>query len=57
MMVFLRLQMVTVIVASSYLTLGVFSPDDARRLWGVYAVVSFVLAVVNLVWERRRPRA
>src|SRR5262245_34736691 len=38
----------TVMVAASYLTLGIFSPDDAAELWAPYAVVMFVLAILNL---------
>lgn len=54
MIALLRLHMLTVFVAGSYLTLGLFSPDQARDLWAIYAAVMFVLAVINLVWERRR---
>jgi hypothetical protein len=48
----LRLHMVIVFVASSYITLGLFSPDQARELWSPYAVLMLVLAIVNLAWER-----
>lgn len=48
------LQLFTVVVASSYLTLGVFSPDRAGELWWQYAIVTFVLAVANLIVLRRQ---
>lgn len=35
------------VVASSYLTLGVSAPATARGVWWEYGLVSFVLAVVN----------
>lgn len=54
-MTLLRLHLSLVIVATSYLTLGVFSPDDARELWWQYGVVSLVLAAVSL-WKETRKR-
>jgi len=50
----LGVQLLTVAVASSYLTLGIFAAEHARSLWAPYAVVTFVLAVTNLTMERRR---
>lgn len=50
----LRLQIFTVAVASSYLTLGAFSPRDARSLWWLYGLLTFVLAVTMILLERRR---
>lgn len=46
----------TVAVAASYLTLGVASPGRARELWALYAVVTFLLAITNLLLERSRRR-
>jgi hypothetical protein len=48
----LRVQVVIVAVASSYLTLGAASSADARNLWAPYAAVMFVLAIANLVLDR-----
>jgi hypothetical protein len=50
----LALHMVTVGVASSYLTLGVLASDTAAAWWWVYALVMFVLAIVSLGVEWRR---
>jgi len=52
----LRINVLMVIAASSYVTLGVANPHDARQLWWIYGLVSFVLAVWNLWLEWRRPR-
>jgi hypothetical protein len=48
------LRLLIVALASSYVTLGVFAPRTAAALWAPYAIVMFVLAVGNLVVERRR---
>ncbi len=53
-MAYLSVHMLIVIVATSYLTLGVFEPHRARALWAPYAAIIFVLAVVNMIRERRR---
>lgn len=53
----LRLHLAIVVVASSYLTLGVFAPTQARNLWAPYALLMFTLAVVNLLNERHRIHA
>lgn len=53
-MILLRLQIFTVAVASSYLTLGAFSPRDARSLWWLYGLMTFVLALTMILLERRR---
>jgi len=45
---------ITVAIASSYLTLGIFAAQHARDLWAPYAVVVFCLAVANLTLERRQ---
>lgn len=55
-MTLLRLHLALVVVGSSYLTLGVFSPDRARDLWWQYGLVSLALAVVSL-WKETRGNA
>lgn len=57
MIALVTLPLLIVSVASSYLTLGVFAPSHARELWAPYAIVMFVLAVINLLIERRHRRA
>lgn len=53
----MRLPLLIVAVASSYLTLGVFAPCHARGLWAPYAIVMFTLATANLLIEVRLRRA
>jgi hypothetical protein len=53
MRLMLNLHVLTVAVTASYLTLIAFAQDDATDLLVPYAVVVFVLAVVNLATERR----
>lgn len=48
-----RINIVLVAIAASYLTLGAASSDTARSLWWVYAIVSGTLASVNL-WLAHR---
>jgi len=36
-------------VATSYLTLGIFAPDKAAHLWWQYGVAIFALTVVSLI--------
>lgn len=43
--------MVTIVIATSYVTLGIFAPDTAKQLWWAYAAVTFALALVNIVME------
>jgi hypothetical protein len=49
-----------IIVAASYLTLGVAQPAAARNVWWAYGLISFALAVVNYSLTRnghdRTPR-
>lgn len=54
-MTLLRLHLSLVIVATSYLTLGIFSPTDAQELWWQYGVLSLLLAAVSL-WKEMRTR-
>lgn len=56
MRLLLSLHVLTVAVASSYLTLGIVTPHHARALWAPYALVTFVLAIANLLTERRHRR-
>lgn len=49
-----RIHVVTIAVASSYLTLGVVAPSHARSLWAPYALVTFTLAVLALLMEHYR---
>lgn len=48
-----RLHVVTLAVAVSYLTLGLFARHDAERFWWVYAILTFMLALTNIVHECR----
>jgi hypothetical protein len=41
-------------VAVSYLTLAVFAPKQAASLWWEYAIVIALLAVLNLVADRKK---
>lgn len=49
----LTLHVVTIALAASYLTLGISQTGAAARLWWVYAIVTGILAVINLTLERR----
>lgn len=40
------------LIASSYLTLGLLSPDQASELWWCYAILTFILAAINLITSR-----
>lgn len=51
-MTLIRLHMLSVAIAASYVTLGIFSPHDARSLWAVYALTTLVLTTVTLTWRR-----
>lgn len=42
------------LLAVSYLMLGVIDADTASELWAPYAVLTLVAAVLNIVMERRR---
>lgn len=42
----------TVVVASSYITLGIAAPAKAESWWAIYGAVTFVLAVANLLCRR-----
>jgi hypothetical protein len=53
----LVVHLATLIVASSYLTLGIFAPDRAGGLWAPYAVVTFILAALALYLEHERRHA
>lgn len=39
-------------MCASYLTLGLANPAGAEQLWWLYAIVSGVLAIANLVMAR-----
>lgn len=47
------LHVLTIVIATSYLTLGVAAPSKARSVWWAYAIITLALAVTNLVLERR----
>jgi hypothetical protein len=51
-MIRLALQILTVAVASSYLTMGLFARDTAGDFWWPYAILMFVLTVSGLVADR-----
>lgn len=57
MNVVFTIRMSLVIVATSYLTLGVFDHQNARRLWWAYGLVVLVLSIANLICGRRRKRS
>lgn len=40
-------------VCASYVTLGLANAPQARALWAPYAAVTFLLAVIALVADRR----
>lgn len=48
----LATHLLTVLVAVSYVTLGLVAPSTARGLWAVYGGVILVLAALNLTEER-----
>lgn len=47
-MTLLRLHLALVVIATSYLTLGIFSSEDAEELWLPYALITLALAAVSL---------
>lgn len=49
--------MLTVIIATSYVTLGIFATHVACGLWAPYAGVVLVLALLNLRLERNAYRS
>lgn len=55
-MTLLRLHLSLVVVASSYLTLGLFSPGRAEELWAWYGGLSLLLAALSL-WKEMGRRA
>jgi hypothetical protein len=52
--VLINIYVVLVIIASSYLTLGIFEPDTAARYWGLYAVITFILSVLGIICNYRK---
>lgn len=50
------IRMALVVVASSYLTLGVFDSSHARKYWWAYGILVLILSISNLVCSRRRYR-
>lgn len=53
----IRVHLATVIIATSYLTLGVFDRDAARDYWLPYALATLVLAAVGIYDGWRNGRA
>lgn len=49
-----NIRMLLVIVATSYLTLGLFAQGEAKRWWWVYGILIFMLSIANLIYGRRR---
>lgn len=45
----MRINVLLVAIAASYLTLGVASGETARSLWWVYAAISGLLSSINLL--------
>jgi hypothetical protein len=56
-MICARINLLLVIVATSFVTLMVFNYDQAQRLWAPYAVISFLLSVTDLLADRKRRKA
>lgn len=52
---FLHVRFLLIATTSSYVTLGFADPATAQRLWALYAVVTFVLSLVNFIYDLRRP--
>lgn len=52
----LRINIVLVAIAASYLTLGVANSELASSLWWVYGIASGALASLNL-WLARCPHS
>lgn len=49
----IAVDVITVGVCSSYVTMGLVNAPLARSLWAPYAGVTFMLAVVALIADRR----
>jgi hypothetical protein len=56
-MICARINLLLVVIASSFITLMIFNYDEAQRLWAPYAVLSFVLSVVDLIADHKRRKA
>lgn len=56
MRILLAVHVATIVVASSYLTLGLFATDRARALWAPYALLTLILALAAFHLERTRDR-
>ena len=52
-MSFVELNIFQIMVAVSYLTLGVANVDTARDLWWIYAIITFFLSIAALYRERK----
>lgn len=52
----LKINIVLVGIATSYLTLGLANADVAASLWWVYGIVSGGLSALNLLLARRGHR-
>jgi hypothetical protein len=50
-MTLLRLHLLLVVVASSYITLGVFATEKAQDLWLLYGLITLTLAAWSLKKE------
>jgi len=48
-----KINVLLVGIAASYITLGTANEEYAKRLWWVYAMVSGTLAAVNLILAHR----
>ena len=49
----MNLQLIMAIIASSYITLGVFDADRAADLWAPYAAITFLISIYSL-WRERK---
>jgi hypothetical protein len=52
--IMMKLETLIMIVAASYITLGLANSDKARELWAVYAGIMLALATINFVLTVRR---
>jgi hypothetical protein len=50
----IRVHMLTIIVCSSYLTLGIFDPSEAEQYWWEYALVTGLLALWGIHLDRKK---
>lgn len=57
MKIWLATHLLTVLVACSYVVLGIVASSVAQALWAPYAGLVLVLAILNLAQERHAARS